>query len=103
MLGAQPPSYCSLRDFHFWSSYVSVAIFSVLVFIYSFPFISTFLTCTEAEKEEEADDNDDMDGLPSDDEDDGDVSDKEMGIDDEDGDEADSIKLQKLAAQVASY
>mgnify|MGYP004713309525 FL=1 len=56
--------------------------------------------CTESEKEA-AEDNDDMDGLPTDDEDDeGDVSDKEMGIDDEDGDEADNIKLQKLAAQV---
>ena len=56
--------------------------------------------CTETEKEA-AEDNDDMDGLPTDDEDDdGDVSDKEMGIDDEDGDEAASIKLQKLAAQV---
>ncbi|KAL3507176.1 hypothetical protein ACH5RR_032558 [Cinchona calisaya] len=58
----------------------------------------------EAEKEEEAEDNDDMDGLPTDDEDDdGDVSDKEMGIDDEDGDEADSTKLQQLAAQAKTF
>ncbi|KAL3507171.1 hypothetical protein ACH5RR_032553 [Cinchona calisaya] len=60
----------------------------------------------EAEREEEAEDNDDMDGLPTDDEDedeDGDVSDKEMGIDDEDGDEADSTKLQKLAAQAKAF
>ncbi|XP_071938400.1 importin beta-like SAD2 isoform X2 [Coffea arabica] len=57
----------------------------------------------ETEKEA-AEDNDDMDGLPTDDEDDdGDVSDKEMGIDDEDGDEADSIKLQKLAAQAKAF
>lgn len=57
----------------------------------------------EAEKEA-AEDNDDMDGLPTDDEDDdGDVSDKEMGIDDEDGDEANSIKLQKLAAQAKAF
>lgn len=42
-----------------------------------------------------------MDGLPTDDEDDdGEGSDKEMGVDAEDGDEADSIRLQKLAAQV---
>lgn len=55
----------------------------------------------EAAKEEEAeDDDDDMDGFQTDDEDeDGDGSDKEMGFDAEDGDEADSIRLQKLAAQ----
>ncbi|KAK9289014.1 hypothetical protein L1049_017485 [Liquidambar formosana] len=53
----------------------------------------------EAAKEEEAED-DDMDGFQSDDEDDdGDASDKEMGVEAEDGDEADSLKLQKLAAQ----
>ncbi|MBA0664364.1 hypothetical protein Goklo_004385 [Gossypium klotzschianum] len=42
-----------------------------------------------------------MDGFESDDEDDDDAdgSDKEMGVDAEEGDEADSIRLQKLAAQ----
>lgn len=55
----------------------------------------------EAAKEEEAEEDDDMDGFQTDEDDiDGDGSDKEMGIDAEDGDEADSIKLQKLAAQV---
>lgn len=45
-----------------------------------------------------------MDGFQTDDEDeDGDGSDKEMGFDAEDGDEADSIRLQKLAAQVCFY
>lgn len=45
-----------------------------------------------------------MDGFQTDDEDDDvDGSDKEMGVDAEDGDEADSIRLQKLAAQVRSY
>ena len=53
----------------------------------------------EAAKEEEAEDDDDMDGFQTDD-DNGDGSDKEMGVDAEDGDEADSIRLQKLAAQV---
>lgn len=44
-----------------------------------------------------------MDGFQSDDEDDeADGSDKDMGVDAEDGDEVDSIKLQKLAAQVSS-
>ncbi|XP_016727428.1 importin beta-like SAD2 [Gossypium hirsutum] len=53
----------------------------------------------EAAKEEEAEDDDDMDGFQTnDDEDDG--SDKEMGVDAEDEDEADSMRLQKLAAQV---
>ncbi|KAG6785265.1 hypothetical protein POTOM_010995 [Populus tomentosa] len=55
----------------------------------------------EAAKEEEAEDLDDMDGFQTDDEDDdADESDKEMGVDAEDGDEAESIKLQKLAAQL---
>jgi hypothetical protein len=55
----------------------------------------------EAAKEEEAEDDDDMDGFQTDDEeDDGEGSDKEMGVDTEDGDEADSIRLQKLAEQV---
>ncbi|XP_031254768.1 importin beta-like SAD2 [Pistacia vera] len=58
----------------------------------------------EAAKEEEAEDDDDMDGFQTDDEDDdGDGSDKEMGVDAEDGDEADSIRLQKLAAQARAF
>ncbi|KAJ8774330.1 hypothetical protein K2173_011579 [Erythroxylum novogranatense] len=58
----------------------------------------------EAAKEEEAEDEDDMDGFQSDNEDDdGDGFDKEMGDDTEDGDEADSIKLQKLAAQAKAF
>ncbi|KAK3204665.1 hypothetical protein Dsin_018711 [Dipteronia sinensis] len=57
----------------------------------------------ESAKEEEAEDDDDMDGFQTDDEDDGDGSDKEMGVDAEDGDEADSIRLQKLAAQARSF
>ena len=58
---------------------------------------------TEAAKEEEVEEDDEMDGYPSDeDDDDGDGSDKEMGFDGEDGDEVDSIKLQKLAAQVCT-
>lgn len=57
---------------------------------------------TEAAKEEEAEDDDDMDGFQTDDEDDGDGSDKEMG-DTEDGDEADSVRLKQLAAQVYTF
>ncbi|KAJ9563508.1 hypothetical protein OSB04_008668 [Centaurea solstitialis] len=57
----------------------------------------------EAEKEEPEEDDDDMnDGLQTDDDDD-DGSDKEMGVDDEDGDEADSLRLQKLAAQAKAF
>ncbi|KAG9141479.1 hypothetical protein Leryth_001925 [Lithospermum erythrorhizon] len=56
----------------------------------------------EAAKEEE-EDNNDMDGLATDDEDDDDLSDREMGADTEDGDEADSNKLQKLAAQANAF
>lgn len=59
--------------------------------------------CTEAEKEEAAEDDDDMDGFQTDDEDDGEGSDKDMGVDVEDGDEADSSRLQKLAAQVCGF
>lgn len=45
-----------------------------------------------------------MDGFQTDDEDeDVDGSDKEMGVDAEDGDEADSLRLQKLAAQVCEF
>ncbi|XP_024026202.1 importin beta-like SAD2 isoform X1 [Morus notabilis] len=55
----------------------------------------------EAAKEEEAEDDDDMDGFQTDDDDeDGDGSDREMGVDAEDGDEADSIRFQRLAAQL---
>ncbi|XP_065865475.1 importin beta-like SAD2 [Euphorbia lathyris] len=57
----------------------------------------------EAAKEEEAEDDDDMDGFQTDDEDDAEGSDKDMGVDAEDGDEADSIRLQKLAAQAKSF
>lgn len=54
----------------------------------------------ETEKEE-TEGSDHMDGLLTDDEDDdGEGSDKEMGDDAEEGDEADSMRLQKLAAQV---
>ncbi|KAJ4968064.1 hypothetical protein NE237_014765 [Protea cynaroides] len=57
----------------------------------------------EAAKEEEGDD-DDMNGFQTDDEEeDDDGSDKEMGVDVEDGDEADSARLQKLAAQAKSF
>ncbi|XP_048333366.1 importin beta-like SAD2 [Ziziphus jujuba] len=57
----------------------------------------------EAAKEEEAEDDDEMDGFQTDDEDEDDGSDKEMGVDAEDGDEADSLRLQKLAAQAKSF
>ncbi|CAI0452218.1 unnamed protein product [Linum tenue] len=59
----------------------------------------------EAAKAEEAEADDDMDGPETDDDDDEDAddSDKEMGVDAEDGDEADSIKLQKLAAQAKAF
>ncbi|KAL5781974.1 hypothetical protein ACOSP7_007003 [Xanthoceras sorbifolium] len=57
----------------------------------------------ESAKEEDAEDDDDMDGFQTDDEDDGDGSDKEMGVDAEDGDEADSNRLQKLAAQARAF
>ncbi|XP_031375636.1 importin beta-like SAD2 isoform X2 [Punica granatum] len=58
----------------------------------------------EAAKVAEAEDDDDMDGFQTDDEDeDVDGSDKEMGFDAEDGDEADSIRLQKLAAQAKAF
>ncbi|EOA26503.1 hypothetical protein CARUB_v10022552mg [Capsella rubella] len=60
----------------------------------------------EAAKETEVDYEDEMNGLLSDDEDgdDDDGSDGEMGMDDaEDGDEAQSVKLQKLAAQAKAF
>ncbi|KAG4209941.1 hypothetical protein ERO13_A02G013100v2 [Gossypium hirsutum] len=56
----------------------------------------------EAAKEEEAEDDDDMDGFQTDDDED-DGSDKEMGVDAEDEDEADSMMLQKLAAQAKAF
>ncbi|KAE8696314.1 Importin beta-like SAD2 [Hibiscus syriacus] len=58
----------------------------------------------EAAKVEEAEDDDGMDGFESDDDDDdANGSDKEMGVDEEDGDEADSIRLQKFAAQAKAF
>ncbi|PPD87278.1 hypothetical protein GOBAR_DD15763 [Gossypium barbadense] len=57
------------------------------------------VVATKAAKEEEAEDDDDMDGFQTDDDED-DGSDKEMGVDAEDEDEADSMRLQKLAAQM---
>lgn len=41
-----------------------------------------------------------MSNFQSDDEEDGNDSDREMGVDAEEGDEAESLKLQKLAARV---
>lgn len=67
-------------------------VYSLNVWYHFLPFISS-----EAEKAEEAQDEDDMNGFQSDDDEDG--SDREMADDDE-GDDADSLKLQKLAAQV---
>ncbi|XP_059277351.1 importin beta-like SAD2 [Lycium ferocissimum] len=57
----------------------------------------------EAAKEDEAEDDDDMNGLQSDEDDDEEGSDKEMGDDVEEGDEAESIRLQKLAAQAKAF
>ncbi|XP_026389097.1 importin beta-like SAD2 [Papaver somniferum] len=59
----------------------------------------------EAAKEEENADDDDMEGgfQTDDDEEDEDGSDRDMGVEAEDGDEADSLKLQKLAAQARSF
>ncbi|XP_075085279.1 importin beta-like SAD2 [Nicotiana tabacum] len=58
----------------------------------------------EAAKEDEAEDDDDMHGLQTDEDDDeDDGSDKEMGVDAEEGDEADSARLQKLAAQAKAF
>lgn len=54
----------------------------------------------EAAKEAEAEHDDDMNGLQSDEEDDAEWSDKEMGVDAENGDEDDNKTLQRLAAQV---
>ncbi|KAL1832759.1 hypothetical protein ACET3Z_002410 [Daucus carota] len=57
----------------------------------------------EAAKELETEDDDDMNGLLSDEEDDVDDSDKEMGVDAEDGDEANNKTLQRLAAQARAF
>ncbi|CAA0808845.1 Importin beta-like SAD2 [Striga hermonthica] len=56
------------------------------------------------EEEEEGEDDDDMDNFQTEDEDDDEVdSDKDMGLDAEDGDEAESAKLQKLAARAKAF
>ncbi|KAI3459723.1 hypothetical protein Pfo_016386 [Paulownia fortunei] len=55
------------------------------------------------EEEEDGEDDDDMGNFQTDDEDDGDDSDKDMGVDAEDGDEAESLKLQKLAARAKAF
>ncbi|GER26335.1 ARM repeat superfamily protein [Striga asiatica] len=58
----------------------------------------------ESAKEEEGEDDDDMDNFQTEDEDDDEVdSDKDMGLDAEDGDEAESAKLQKLAARAKAF
>ncbi|XP_051118176.1 importin beta-like SAD2 [Andrographis paniculata] len=57
----------------------------------------------EEEEEEDGEDDDEMGTFQSDDDDDGDGSDDEMGVDAEDGDEANSAKLQKLAAQAKAF
>ncbi|XP_047182998.1 importin beta-like SAD2, partial [Vigna umbellata] len=58
----------------------------------------------EAAKEEQAEDDDDMDGFQTDDEDeDGSGFDKEMGVDADDGDDADTITLRKWAEQAKSF
>lgn len=57
----------------------------------------------EAAKEDEAEDDDDMDGFQSDDEDEGDGSDKEMGVDDDEADDADNVQLKRLAAQAKAF
>lgn len=68
---------------------------------YIFNHLICLSSCLEAAKEDEAEDDDDMNGLQTDEDDDeDDGSDKEMGDDAEEGDEADSTRLQKLAAQV---
>lgn len=58
----------------------------------------SFFKCIEAAKEDEDADDDDMDGSQTDDEDE---DEDEMGVEAEDGDEVDSLRLQKLAAQVS--
>lgn len=84
-----------------WPFPVILDIYPVIFLYNTWIIICIIYVCTEAAKEEEAEDDDDMDGFQTDDDDDdADGSDKEMGVDAEDGDEADSIRLQKLAAQV---
>ncbi|XP_021733231.1 importin beta-like SAD2 [Chenopodium quinoa] len=56
-----------------------------------------------AKEEEEAEDDDVMDGFDSDGEDEGDGSDKEMGVDEEEGDDADSNHLNRLAARAKAF
>lgn len=65
----------------------------------SMPSYSSVFICSEAAKEEPEDDDGMDDGLETDDDED-DGSDNDMGDDAEDGDEADSLRLQRLAAQV---
>ncbi|KAF6165461.1 hypothetical protein GIB67_028020 [Kingdonia uniflora] len=57
---------------------------------------------TEAAKEGDGGDDDEMDGFQSDDDED-DLSEKEMGDDDESENEAHSVRLQKLAAQAEAF
>ncbi|GLJ28027.1 hypothetical protein SUGI_0550340 [Cryptomeria japonica] len=56
----------------------------------------------EAAKNNE-DEDDDMDGWKTEDDEEEDDSDKEMGVETEDGDEANSQRLQKLAAQAKAF
>ncbi|GJV88501.1 hypothetical protein Tco_1532439 [Tanacetum coccineum] len=68
----------------------------------SMPSYSGVFICLEAAKEEPKDDDGMDDSLETDDgEDDG--SDNDMGDDAGDGDEADSLRLQRLAAQAKSF
>ncbi|PWA89663.1 importin-beta domain, Armadillo-type fold protein [Artemisia annua] len=72
-----------------------------IVYVSMSSYSSVFI-CSEAAKEEPEDDDGMDDGLETDDgEDDG--SDNDMGDDAEDGDEADSLRLQRLAAQVCIW
>ncbi|XP_047980083.1 importin beta-like SAD2 [Salvia hispanica] len=57
----------------------------------------------EEEEDGEDEEDDDMSNFQTDDEEDGDDSDKEMGVDAEGGDEAESLKLQKLAAKAKAF
>ncbi|XP_042007159.1 importin beta-like SAD2 isoform X2 [Salvia splendens] len=57
----------------------------------------------EEEEDGEDEEDDDMSNFQTDDEEDGDDSDKEMGVDAEDGGEAESLKLQKLAAKAKAF
>lgn len=78
--------------------------FSRTMLYYIYQHLICLYLSPEAAKEDEAEDDDDMHGLQTDEDDDeDDGSDKEMGVDAEEGDEADSTRLQKLAAQVSTY